>query len=384
MEKSIVIIGPAHPLRGGLASYDERLAKEFMMQGHRVSLYTFSLQYPGFLFPGTTQYSSEPAPKELDIKVCINSVNPFNWLAVGLKLKKLQPDIIVVRYWLPFMGPCLGSILRLIKMNRHTKIVCIADNIIPHENRLGDKAFTKYFVRPVDAFITMSEKVLGDLPKFIPGKPAKFVAHPLYDNFGGKVSKEEARAKLGIGDKELVLLFFGFIRNYKGLDILLDAMKLLNNKPQTTNYKLLIAGEFYENRKPYDEQIEKLGIKDSLILRTDFIPDNEVKYYLCAADVVVQPYRSATQSGVTPLAYHFEVPMIVTNVGGLPALVPDGKVGLIAAPNAESIAKKIEEYFQKGQNHFIPFLKQEKVKYSWAKMTEAILDIAMPPIFKSF
>jgi len=373
--KSIVIIGPAHPLRGGLASYDERLAKEFQLQRHKVSLYTFSLQYPGFLFPGTTQYSTEPAPKDLEIKVCINSVNPFNWLRVGNELKKMKPDLIVVRYWLPFMGPCLGTILRRVKKNRHTKVVCIADNIIPHEKRPGDIPFTKYFVKPIDAFITMSKKVLNDLPMFAPGKPATFVAHPLYDNFGEKISKQEARKYLGIGNDEKILLFFGFIRKYKGLDILLESMKqlsTLNLKP----FKLLVAGEFYEDRKTYDDQITRLGIQDRLILRTDFIPDSEVKYYLCAADVVVQPYRSATQSGVTPLAYHFEIPMIVTNVGGLPSLVPEGKVGLVAEPNAESIAEKIVEYFDKGHAAFLPYLVEEKKKYSWAKMTEAIFSVA--------
>lgn len=375
--KKIVIIGPAHPLRGGLASYNERLAKQFQQEGHDTSIYTFSLQYPSFLFPGTTQFSSEPAPKDLSIHIVINSVNPFNWLKIGNRLKKERPDLIVVRYWLPFMGPCLGTILRRVKKNNHTKIVCIADNIIPHEKRFGDKPFTRYFIKPVDAFITMSEKVMADLKLFAPDKPAKFVAHPLYDNFGEKISKEEARSRLGIGSLEKLLLFFGFIRNYKGLDILLDAMKVLqNNQPQTINYKLLIAGEFYEDRKPYEEQIEKLGIKDNLILRTDFIPDSEVKYYLCAADVVIQPYRNATQSGVTPLAYHFEKPMIVTNVGGLPSLVPDDKVGLIAEPNATSLAEKIIEYFNKGEAHFLPHLIEEKKKYSWAKMTETIFTIA--------
>jgi glycosyltransferase involved in cell wall biosynthesis len=376
--KNIIIIGPAHPLRGGLASYDERLAREFINQGNQATIYTFSLQYPGFLFPGTTQYSSEPAPKDLNIKVCINSVNPFNWLSVGDELKQMKPDLIVVRYWLPFMGPCLGTILRRVKKNSHTKVVCIADNIIPHEKRFGDVPFTKYFVKPVDGFITMSEKVLNDLPQFAAGKPAKFVPHPLYDNFGEKVSKEVARMKLGIGKDEKVLLFFGFIRNYKGLDILLDAMKILkstNKSPLGDGGKLLIAGEFYEDRKAYEAQIKQLDIADSLILKTDFIPDSEVKYYLCAADVVVQPYRNATQSGVTPLAYHFEVPMIVTNVGGLPSLVPDGKVGLVAEPNAESIAEKIIEYFDKGPDTFLPYLKEEKKKYSWAKMTEAIAAI---------
>jgi len=375
LSKNIIIIGPAHPLRGGLASYDERLAKEFQQQGHTVSIYTFSLQYPGFLFPGTTQFSTEPAPADIDIRVRINSVNPFNWLSVGAELKKQQPDLIVVRYWLPFMGPCLGTILRIVKKNKHTKVVCIADNIIPHEKRFGDVAFTKYFVPPIDAFITMSEKVLADLPQFATNKPAKFVAHPLYDNFGEKVSQQEARARLNIKEDELIILFFGFIRKYKGLDILLDAMKILQSSPKPIP-KLLIAGEFYEDRKAYDEQIVRLGIQGLLLLKTEFIADSEVKYYLCAADVVVQPYRSATQSGVTPLAYHFEKPMVVTNVGGLPSLVPDDKVGLIAEPNAASIALKIEEYFTKGAQHFLPYLIEEKKKYSWSKMVVSIFEVA--------
>ena len=373
--KNIVIIGPAHPLRGGLASYNERLAREFIQQGNTVSIYTFSLQYPGFLFPGTTQFSTEPAPADLDIHVRINSISPFNWLSVGLELKKLKPDLIIVRYWLPFMGPCLGSILRIVKQNKFTRVVCIADNIIPHEKRFGDTIFTRYFVSPIDAFITMSEKVLADLPQFAPGKPAKFVAHPLYDNFGEKISEQEARAYLNIPQNEPVILFFGFIRKYKGLDILLDAMKLLQSSPPPIP-KLLIAGEFYEDRKAYDAQIESLGIKDLLILKTEFIADSEVKYYLCAADVVVQPYRSATQSGVTPLAYHFEKPMIVTDVGGLPSLVPDNKVGLIAAPTAASIADKIVEFFKKGPAHFLPHLVEEKKKYSWSKMVAAIFEVA--------
>jgi len=373
----IAIIGPAHPLRGGLASYNERLAKQFIDEGNEVTIYTFSLQYPSFIFPGTTQYSTESKPSNLTINVCINSINPFNWIKVGNNLKNEKPDLVIVRYWLPFMGPCLGFILRQIKKNKQTKIVCIADNIIPHEKRFGDKAFTKYFVQPVDAFITMSDKVMTDLKLFAPTKPTQLVAHPLYDNFGEKVSKEEARLKLGIKNEELILLFFGFIRKYKGLDLLLNAMKIIkNSKFNIQNSKLLIAGEFYEDRKAYDEQIEKLDLQENLILNTDFIPDSEVKYYLCAADVVVQPYKNATQSGVTPLAYHFEKPMIVTNVGGLPSLVPNNKVGLIAEPNAESIAEKIIDYFTKGEAYFLPHLIEEKKKFTWSKMTASIKQIA--------
>jgi glycosyltransferase involved in cell wall biosynthesis len=373
--KNIIIIGPAYPLRGGgMASFNERLARAFQSEGHKVSIYTFSLQYPSFMFPGTSQYSTEAPPEGLDIKVLINSINPFNWIKIGRRLKKERPDIIVVRYWLPLMGPCFGTILRIAKKNKHSKVVCIADNVIPHEKRFGDKPFTKYFIKPVDAFITMSQKVLADLRTFTSTAPAKYVVHPLYDNFGEKINRDEARKNTGINNNDFVLLFFGFIRKYKGLDILLEAMKLLKDEASIPNLKLLIAGEFYDDRKMYEEQIERLGIKDILILRTEFIADKEIKNYLCAANVVVQPYRNATQSGVTPLAYHFEVPMIVTNVGGLPALVPDGEVGLVAEPTAASLAEKIKEFHKTGEEHFLPYLKEEKKKYSWDIMTKEIIE----------
>ena len=373
----VVIIGPAHPLRGGLASFDERLARAFQQQGDKATIYTFSLQYPNFLFPGTTQYSSELAPADINIKVCINSVNPLNWISVGNELKQLRPDIVVVRYWLPFMGPCLGTILRHVKKNGHTKIVAIADNVIPHEKRAGDKQFTQYFVKPVDAFITMSEKVMTDLKTFS-HKPAKQVVHPLYDNFGERVDKVTARRHLGINPNQNIILFFGFIRKYKGLDLLFEAMSHLKNDPryQTLNIKLLVAGEFYEDRKIYDGLVQNLGIVNELILRTDFIADSEVKYYLSAADFVIQPYRNATQSGVTPLAYHFEKPMLVTNVGGLPDLVPDGIAGLVCEPEPSSIASHILKLYELGEDHFLPQLRDEKKKYSWSVLVNSIKDLA--------
>lgn len=375
--KKIIILGPAHPLRGGIAIYNERLARQFQSEGHDVTIYSFSLQYPDFLFPGTTQYSSEPAPADLNIKTVINSINPFNWMIIGNEIKNLKADLVVVRYWLPLMGPALGTILRLIKSNKHTKVICIADNVIPHEKRIGDHAFTNYFIKPIDAFITMSEKVLADLRSFTQIKPAQLEPHPLYDVFGEAVSKQEARTHLNINQNDFIFLFFGFIRKYKGLDLLLEAIaKLRNAQLQTTNYKLLIAGEFYEDRKIYDELIEQLGIKDDLILKTEFIADSEVKYYLCAADAVVQPYKNATQSGVTPLAYHFEVPMIVTNVGGLPAFVPHGKVGLVCEPTVDSIASAMQEYMQTGSAQFLPHLREEKKKYGWDKMTAAVLQLS--------
>lgn len=380
----VVIIGPAHPLRGGLATFNQRLAKQFIDEGHDCSIYSFSLQYPSFLFPGKTQFTDEPAPENIAIHTVINSVNPFNWLKVGNRLKKERPDLIIVRFWLPFMGPALGTILRRAKKNKHTKIVCIADNVIPHEKRPGDKPFTKYFLKSCDAFITMSEKVMADLRTFEKNKPAQLVSHPLYDNFGAIISKKEARQHLGLPENEKIILFFGFIRNYKGLDILLEAMAVLKNQKSLSAEqagkfqlpKLLVAGEFYEDEKPYKEQIEKLQIADQLILRTDFIPDSEVRYYLCAADAVIQPYRNATQSGVTPLAYHFEKPMVVTNVGGLPALVPDKKVGLVVEPTPQAIADGIEQFYQTGEDYFIPHLRTEKQKYSWANLVAAIMKLA--------
>jgi glycosyltransferase involved in cell wall biosynthesis len=375
--RKVIIIGPAWPLRGGLATFDQRLAKQFIDEGSDCSIYSFSLQYPGFLFPGTTQYSSDPAPENLQILTEINSVNPFNWIKVGNRIRKLKPDLIVVRYWLPLIGPALGTILRRVRKNGHTKIIAITDNIIPHEKRPGDHAFTKYFLNSCDAFITMSEKVMADLRKYQPLKPAQQVLHPLYDNFGAIISKTSARLHLGFGNEKKIILFFGFIRKYKGLDILLEAMKIIKEKyPPGEAPLLVVAGEFYEDAKPYTEQIAALGIDDVLILRTNFIADNEVRYYLCAADAVIQPYRSATQSGVTPLAYHFEKPMVVTRVGSLPALVPHNKVGLVADPEPASIAAAIVRYFELGENYFIPHLRAEKEKYSWNRMTEAIIKLA--------
>jgi glycosyltransferase involved in cell wall biosynthesis len=369
MQKKIIIIGPAWPLRGGLASFDERLARQFSSEGWDTTIYTFSLQYPGFLFPGTTQYSSEPAPADINIKVRINSINPLNWWNTGRELKRMRPDIIVVRYWLPLMGPCLGTILRIAKKNRHTKVVCIADNVIPHEKRTGDTPFTKYFVKPVDAFVTMSAKVLKDLSLFS-SKPAQQIVHPLYDNFGDAIDKKQARQHLGLSENEKIILFFGFIRNYKGLDLLFEAMN--DARIRSSGIRLLVAGEFYEDRKQYDEQVEQLGIGKQLELRTDFIPDSEVRYYLSAADFVIQPYRNATQSGVTPLAYHFEKPMLVTNVGGLPDLVPDRKVGVVVEPDPAAIASGILTLYELGEDYFLPHLREEKTKYSWAKLSAAI------------
>lgn len=376
-QKKVIILGPGHPLRGGIAASGQRLCKQFMEEGHECSIWSFSLQYPSFFFPGTSQYTTEPAPPDMEIYSVINSIHPVNWIQVGNALRRLRPDIVVVRYWLPLMAPALGTILRQIKKNKFTRIIALTDNVVPHEKRKGDILFTRYFLKPCDAFVTMSEKVMRDLRQFDTTKPARLVPHPLYDSFGDPVSKAVARQHLGLDPNDRILLFFGFIRKYKGLDLLLEAMKMVKETPDFP-IKLLVAGEFYEDGKLYQEQIDRLGIRDKLILRTDFIPDSEVKYYMCAADCVVQPYRNATQSGVTPLAYHFEKPMIVTNVGGLPDLVPHEQVGLVCEPDPTSLAAAIERYFQLGEAHFVPQLRREKEKYSWHHLVQAILDLSAP------
>ena len=372
MNKKVIIIGSAWPLRaGGLATFNERLAKQFMEEGFDTSIYTFSLQYPSFLFPGSTQLSNEPAPAHLKIKACINSINPFNWLKVGNELRKVKPNYIVVRFWMPFFGPCLGTILKLVNRNKFTQIICIADNVIPHEKRMGDTLLTKYFFSSIHRFVTMSEKVNQDLKTFTQ-KPSINIVHPIYDNFGDILSKEEARKHLALPINEKIILFFGFIRKYKGLDLLLEAMN--NANIREANIKLLIAGEFYDNKEEYELIIAKYNLANSLYLRTQFIDNSEVKYYLSAADFVIQPYKNATQSGVTPLAYHFEKPMLVTSVGGLANLVPHMKVGIVTEPNADSIAAGIMKLYELGETHFLKHLCEEKKKFSWEHLTTAIIE----------
>ncbi|MBL0882597.1 MAG: glycosyltransferase [Chitinophagaceae bacterium] len=375
MQQKVIIIGSAWPLRGGgIATFNERLARQFQAEGDKVIIYSFSLQYPSLLFPGKSQYGTEPQPTDLCIKSIINAINPLNWIKVGKQLQKEKADLIVVRYWLPFMGPCLGTILRWVKKNQHTKIICIADNVIPHEKRPGDHAFTRYFMGPIHAFITLSEKVFQDLRLFTT-KPAEVVIHPLYDNFGEAIPKTTARAVLGLPKEVPIILFFGFIRAYKGLDLLLRAMAILKQSGNTPP-RLLIAGEFYEDQAKYESLIDELNIRELLILRTDFIPDNEVRNYLCAADFVIQPYKHATQSGITPLSYHFEKPMLVTHVGALPAMVPHEKAGIVTEPDAEAIAKGIQQLYSLGEDHFLFHLREEKKKYSWEVLTGAIRRLA--------
>ncbi len=372
MVDQLIIMGPAWPLRGNLAAFDEKLANVFMQASINTKLYTFSLQYPGFLFPGTTQYSTDPAPEKLSIDVAINSINPFNWIKVGLKIKRERPDLIIVRYWIPFMAPCLGTILSIVKKNKHTKVIAIVDNMIPHEKRLGDKLLTQYFVRAVDGFLTMSQKVQNDV-KLFTNKPSCVSPHPIYDHFGEAIPTADARKFLHLDVNDKVILFFGFVRAYKGLDLLIEAMA--DPAIKAAGIKLVIAGEFYESPTPYLTQIEQLGLTDTISVYNQYIGEKEVTQYVSAADFIIQPYRNATQSGVTPMAYHFLKPMLVTNVGGLADTVPHDKVGLVVQPNPRSIAEGIVQLYERGTAHFMPHLITEKKKYSWEQMRQSFLTL---------
>lgn len=356
--RKIVIIGPAHPIRGGLAAFNERLARQLAAQGNDVSIHTFSFQYPGFMFPGKTQYAEGPGPADLRIHRTVHSLNPLNWRKTGLRIRKEKPDLVIIAYWLPLMAMSLGSIARIIRGNRHTRITGLVHNLIPHEKRPGDAVLNRYFVNSCDAFITLSKEVLADIRQ-LTNKPAVFAPHPVYDSFGDAVPATEARQHLGWDANKRYLLFFGFIRAYKGLDLLLEAMRD-ERISAIANLELVVAGEFYEDRKKYEPLLS-----ERVKVISDFIPDSEVKYYFSAADLVVQPYKTATQSGISQMAYHFEKPMLVTAVGGLPEIVPDGKAGYVTEPNAKAIADGILRFLSQPPGVFSNFIREQKGLYSW-------------------
>ena len=370
----IVIIGTAYPYRGGLAAYNERLARQFSEEGSNVTLLTFTLQYPGFLFPGKTQFLEGPPPEGLAIQRKINSVNPFNWISAGYSIRESKPDLLIFKYWLPFMAPCFGTIARIAAKNSHTKVICIFDNVIPHEKRMGDKILTRYFTSSINGAIAMSQSVLSDLSLFRKNIPSKLNPHPLFDNFGAAISRNEALKRLGLDNGYSYILFFGFIRAYKGLDLLIEAFS--DERLRKIKLKLIVAGEFYEDDKPYREMVKERKLENGIFFFDRFINDDEVSEFFCASDLVVQPYKSATQSGVTQIAYHFEKPMIVTDVGGLKEIVPDGKCGYVVNPNPSEIAASILDFFEnEKKEYFIRNLKVEKEKYAWDRMTASVEEV---------
>ena len=378
----IGIVGTTWPYRGGLTAFNERLARQFAAEGHEVEIFTFTLQYPDFLFPGTTQYSDTPKPEDLSIHRTMNSINPFSWFKTARAIRKAGIELLVIKFWIPLMAPCLGTIARLAR-RKGIRVVSILDNVIPHEPHFWDKWLIRYFVRSVDRFVAMSASVRDDCLSFLPPSRKECVAltvHPLYDNFGQAVPKDEARKSLGLPQDATILLFFGFIRDYKGLDLLMKAYAKMQKAKNDVQRDLLlvVAGEFYNNGEQYKTLERELQLEGQIAWHTDFIPDERVRYYFSAADLIVQPYKSATQSGVTQIAYHFERPMLVTNVGGLAEIVPDGKVGYVCQVNEDDVAKAIGHFAGMGkaqrEERFQANIRQEKQKYAWSNMTKLIID----------
>lgn len=370
----ITFLGPAYPYRGGLATFNERLARQFTLECKDVDIRTFTLQYPGFLFPGKTQFTDGPAPEGIKIKRELNSINPFNWLITGFKIRKEKADILLIRYWLPFMAPCLGTVARIVKSNKYTVIISVVDNVFPHEKHYGDNILTKFFMNSIDGAAVLSDIVQKDVAGFRNDIPVCVTPHPLFDTYGKKLNRIEALSELKLDPGSYYLLFFGIIRNYKGLDILIKAFS--DERLRGRKLKLIVAGEFYENEAFYRNLVKESGLEKDIIFYDHFISDTDVRIFFSAADLVVQPYKSATQSGVTQIAFQFDKPMLVTDVGGLKEIVPHEKCGYVVQPQPEAIADAIIDYFDNDRKDaFSECVRKEKEKFSWNKMTDAVTEV---------
>lgn len=367
----IAIVGPAHPYRGGLASIMETMAREYQQRGYEVNILTFTLQYPSLLFPGKSQTVETPAPQDLNIERCVSTINPLSWWRVGRRLRRERPDIVLMKYWTPFMAPCFGTIARLARKNKHTKVICQIDNVEPHEHHITDRMFNRYFLRSVDGFIYMSEQVHGELEAYT-SAPALFSPHPMFEHFGERVERTEACKKLGLDPSQRYALFFGLIRDYKGLDTILEAWARFRR----SGHKLLIAGEFYASRDKYIELIKRLGLESEIILHDHFVSDSEVRNYFSASDCVVLPYKTATQSGVTQIAYNFCTPIIVTRVGGLAEIVPDSRVGFVVESSVDGVLGGLERIYADGQlEAFAEAMTEERKRFSWEAMCDRIEEL---------
>ena len=372
---NIVLLGTAYPFRGGLATFNERLARQLQAEGHQVEIITFTLQYPSFLFPGKTQYSTEKPPTDLRISQLVNSCNPLNWIKVGRRIQAMQPDLLISCYWMAFFAPCFGIIQRLAQRNGKTRCIALVHNMIPHEPSMLDKLFAPFFVRNTNGFVALSESVVNDIASIDKkDKPKTSYPHPIYDHYGEQMTHEEACQALNLNPENQYMLFFGLVRAYKGLDLLLDAFGKV--KDQLPKLQLIIAGEFYEDEDKYRTQIANNGLTDRVVIKNEFIADADLRKYFGAADLIVQPYKSATQSGVTQVAFHFEKPMLVTNVGGLGEIVHDHQMGYAVEPNAEAIAEAITDYYtQNRQADYTQYLIQQKGRYAWTGMAQTFYTI---------
>jgi glycosyltransferase involved in cell wall biosynthesis len=372
---NIICIGPAHPLRGGIANFNTALCKSFIGAGHRASIISFSLQYPGFLFPGKTQYEEGKAPPDLTIRSLINSVNPFSWMKAVRAIRSTSTDLVVVHHWMPFIAMSLGYIVRRLKRKPACPVIVIAHNVIPHEKKPGWKSMSRFLLSACDGYIVLSASLLDDLKIFADATKKSFIPHPLYEQFGEAVDRKEAAVRLGLDPSMRYLLFFGMIRKYKGLDLLIRAFAAMRYR--VPDLRLIVAGEFYTGQKEYLDLINESGAGDRVIVRDHFIPSGKVRDYFSLADLVTQPYRSATQSGVSQVAYHFGVPMLVTDVGGLAEIVPHMQVGYVTPVDEQAIAEAITDFFEQDRAAvFRQNIQEERKRFTWEAMTTRIVELA--------
>ncbi len=366
---SIALLGPAYPLRGGgIATYTETLAATYQRLGRRAAVFTFRYQYPPWLFPGSTQWSREPAPADVITYPIIHSLWPANWLQVAQRIAAWQPQLLLVNVWLPFLAPCLGSITRLVRrFHPGVRAVGIVHNVTPHERFPFARPLTRFVLGALEGFLVLSQAVAEELRHFDRTKPRRIHPHPAFD-YGPPVPQDEARRRLQLPLDAPLVLFFGLVRPYKGVDLLLEAMALT-----PVPLLLLIAGEWYMDPEPFRQRAYQLGVSNRVRIDNHFIHRQEAPLYLCAADIVVQPYRSATQSGVTPLAFRYERPVIVTRVGGLPELVEPGKTGYVVDPTPEALAAALTDFFA-GQRavSFKPHLRAAAHLWSWESVVDTV------------
>lgn len=366
----VVIVGTAYPHRGGIAHFIGLLSKILLERGHEVTVFSFTRQYPSLLFPGKTQMESGPDPLQTQAQPVLDSINPCSWYKVGRMVRNLQPDVVIFKYWLPFFAPAFSTIARMAKKGGRSRVLWICDNVIPHEKRIGDRFLTRLALKPDDRYIVMSASVEKDLLQLVPDALFRRVQHPVYEMFHGRFSKTEARQRLGLTEQPHIL-FFGYIRPYKGLQLLLDAMVRIR---RTVDARLLVAGEFYDDRKKYLDQIERLGLKDDVVVLDQYIPNDQVGLYYAAADVVALPYLSATQSGIVQICYHYDKPVIATDVGGLPEVVQDGRTGFVVpSHNVDAFADAVIRFYaEKREAEFAANVAVAKKAFSWDRMAEAV------------
>lgn len=367
----IAYLSTFYPYRGGIAQFNANLLRALEEQNHKVTAYTFTRQYPEFLFPGKTQMVTEgdiadPIPS---IRV-LDSVNPVSWQRTVQTIRKSQPDILLMKYWMSYMAPCLGYVAGGLK--KSSTVLTVVDNAIPHEKKFFDKAFASYFFNRNDKFIAMSESVKNDILSIRQDAQVLVKDHPLYDHFGKMIAKKIAQETLGLSTQKKTLLFFGFIRDYKGLDLLLEAFKSLNDE-----FQLVIAGESYGSFDHYQNIINQHPNKESIHPFVRYIDDNEVPLFFGCADAVVLPYKTATQSGISAIAYHFEIPIIATDVGGLKETISDGNTGIIIPDaSASSIVEGIKRFYSLDSSNWNLNIQELKKELSWSKFAEALVEFA--------